>query len=40
MSLSGKIAKNTEKEPPRNQDYIGNLLRYMGGNVDLRTVGF
>ena len=35
-----KIAKNTEKPPaPIQKDYIGNLLRYMGSNVDLRTIG-
>ncbi len=37
---TAKTAKNTEKEPAKSQDYIGNLMRYMGGNVDLRTVGF
>ncbi len=35
-----KIAKNTEKSPaPIQKDYIGNLLRYMGSNADLRTIG-
>jgi len=37
---TAKTAKNTEKEKEKQTDYIGNLMRYMGGNVDLRTVGF
>lgn len=38
--FTAKTAKNTEKDPAVKTDYVGNLLKYIGGNADLRTVGF